>query len=417
MPLFVPIGGGGGGFLLFLFIFFVFIAAARIRAQRPAGTTPSAGLHLQEHLRASRTVVDAVNPVARRRRAERQRQVELAAHEAAEDDGSFAPEVVHAEAERLFRDVQDAWSRDDRDRLQQLAGSELWQEWSRRLADFAKRGWRNEVSVVGPVAVEYVGLTNREATAQDRVVVRISAQLRDVVVDSGGGQIRRKDSFGEVAAMAEYWTLAPRDGHWIVVSIEQEQEGDHELSEPIVATPWADTERLRESALAEQAATEKAPGGVAEIATPEFDDAARAAALDLSLVDGRFAPDLLAAQVSHAVEAWSQAVDADRGDLASLASPEALELLLHPGDGGARTRLVVRGPHVRSLRIVALDPQAEPPEMTIALEVRGFRYVEDRDTAEVLSGSSGTRTTFRESWRLALDGDDAHPWRIVGVTH
>jgi predicted lipid-binding transport protein (Tim44 family) len=413
VPIFIPIGGGGGGTLLFLFLLGMFIVARSIRAQRPPGTTSSAGLHVREHLRAARVIIDYINPFARRRRAKRQREVELAAHEAAEDDGAFAPEVVHEQAERLFREVQKAWTADDRERLSQLAGPELFAEWDRRLSDFARRGWQNQVAIQGAVEVLYVGLVNREGTGEDHVTVRISARLSDVVVDRSGRALHRKDSFGgDVARMVEYWTLAQRDGRWIVVSIEQEQEGRHAMSEAIVATPWSDTERLTEASLAEQAAAEKAPATqLAEIATPEFGDAARAAALDLSLVDGRFAPDLLAAEVRRAVAAWAQAVDGDRGDLAAAATPEAAQRLLTPQ--GPRSRLVVRGPHVQQIRIVSLDAQAQPAHMDVELEVRGYRYVEDRDTTEVLSGSPDLSATFTERWRLELDGDDAHPWRIA----
>jgi predicted lipid-binding transport protein (Tim44 family) len=415
-PVFIPIFGGGG--LVFLvFLIAVLILAASLRRQRPPGTESSTGLHLAEHLRAAQLVLGALNPFARRRRRQRQQRVELAAQEAAEDDHEFAPEVVHSEAEQLFRAVQKAWSDDDRDAIKHLAGPELAREWSRRLADFDRRGWRNLVTIEGPVEVDYVGLTHRGSEQEDHVVVWISARLRDVVVDQGGRTITREESFSEVSRMSEYWTLGKRDGLWIVVSIEQEREGRHELSEPIIATPWSDTARLEDESLAEQAADEKPAEGltVADVATPEFSGTARAAALDLSLVDGRFAPDLLAAEVGRAVAAWAEAIDGDRGELAEFASPQALRDLLHPGDPTEETRLVVRGPHVRKLQIVALDGQRIPAEMTVELEVQGYRYLENRDTTAVVSGSAHTSTVFREHWRLALNGDDRHPWRIVGA--
>jgi predicted lipid-binding transport protein (Tim44 family) len=115
----------------------------------------------------------------------------------------------------------------------------------------AQRGWRNEVTVDGPVEVDYVGLAHRGGEADDHVVVWISARLSDVVVDQHGCKIRRNESLGEVSRMCEYWTLGNRDGHWIVVSIEQEREGRHQLSEPIIATPRSDTDRLQEESLAE----------------------------------------------------------------------------------------------------------------------------------------------------------------------
>jgi predicted lipid-binding transport protein (Tim44 family) len=414
-PIFLPIGGGG--LLLLIFLLAVLVVAASMRQQRAPGTDASAGLHLAEHLRAARLVLGALNPFARRRRRRREERVELAAHEAAEDDQEFAPEVVHAEAEQLFRAVQRAWSEDDRDAIKRLSGPELAHEWRRRLSDLDRRGWRNEVTIEGPVEVEYVGLARHANEQEDHVVVRICARLRDLVVDQRGRRITRNESLGEVSRMSEYWTLGKRDGHWIVVSIEQEREGRHQLSEPIIATPWSDTERLQEESLAEQAAAEKPPEGftVADVATPEFSGSARSAALDLSLVDGRFAPDLLAAEVKRAVAAWAEAVDGDRGELGDLSSPRALGELLHPGDPAEQTRLVVRGPQVRKLRILAVDGQLTPAEMTVELEVQGYRYIVDRDTTAVVSGSPHSSTVFREQWRLALDGDDEHPWQIVGA--
>ena len=53
--------------------------------------------------------------------------------------------------------------------------------------------------------------------------------------------------------------------------------------------------------------------------------------------------------------------------------------------------------------------------MTVELEVHGCRYIEDRDTTAVVSGNAHSPTTFHEYWRLTLDGDDAHPWRIASA--
>ena len=89
--------------------------------------------------------------------------------------------------------------------------------------------------------------------------------------------------------------------------------------------------------------------------------------------------------------------------------------LLHPGDPSAATRLVVRGPQVTRIRIVALDPGADPPSMTVDVDLRGRRYIEDRDTARVLAGSATRPVGFTERWTLALSGDEAQPWRIVAV--
>jgi hypothetical protein len=56
-----------------------------------------------------------------------------------------------------------------------------------------------------------------------------------------------------------------------------------------------------------------------------------------------------------------------------------------------------------------------PATMTIAVELGGSRYVENRDTTTVVSGSKDRVATFTERWTLALDGPPDSPWRIVNA--
>ena len=146
---------------------------------------------------------------------------------------------------------------------------------------------------------------------------------------------------------------------------------------------------MHDEALVEGAVQDAVPPGtkVAEVADLDFNGDARAAALDLSVADGRFAPDVLEVAARRAVAAWADAVDGDDGPLLALSDPDAARELLHPGDPSGRTRLVVRGLEVRRISIVSLDPASEPPTMTIDAELAGRRYLEDRDTAAVVAGS------------------------------
>lgn len=351
----------------------------------------------------------------RARRDERRRRVELAAAEAADDDPAFAPDAVRAAAQELFRAAQTAWDARDDARLRALLSPDLYVEWSRRLTDFSRRGWHNHVVVNRIDTIEYLGLTNREGEQDDRVTVRIVANLDDYVELPGGAVMTRRGTDAATVTLREYWTLARRDGGWIVASIEQDEEGRHVLDDEIVATPWGDETRMHDAARIEVAATEKLPDGVrtTEVADLDFAGDARVAALDLSLADGRWAPDVLEASVRRAVAAWAEAVDGADRDLLDVATPAAARELLHPGDPSERTRLVIRGPHVRRLRIVALDPAAEPPTMTVAVEVEGRRYVENRDTAAILAGSRDRPVTTTERWTLALGGPDERPWQVV----
>ncbi|MGH2857431.1 MAG: TIM44-like domain-containing protein, partial [Solirubrobacteraceae bacterium] len=107
------------------------------------------------------------------RPSERERKVELAAAEAADEDPAFAPDSVRAAARNLFLDIQHAWDADDRVKLWSLVAPDLLAEWERRLEDFARKGWRNHVEPIGDPGVEYVGLTRTGDRRSDRVVVRI----------------------------------------------------------------------------------------------------------------------------------------------------------------------------------------------------------------------------------------------------
>jgi len=251
----------------------------------------------------------------------------------------------------------------------------------------------------------------------ERVVVRIEAKLRDYVVDRSGRHIKRDGQFTESVRMREYWTLERRGEHWVLASIESGAEGDHSLKDQIVQTQWADEQGMRDEALVESAVAQRAPEGfkIAELADLQFNGDARAAALDLSLADARFAPDILEVAARRAVTAWTEAVDGTDDELQKIATNDSIRELLHPGDPSARTRLVVRGPQVQRIRIVALDAAAEPPTMTVDVDLRGRRYIEDRDTTRVVAGSATRLVGFTERWTMAMSGDESEPWRIVAV--
>ena len=75
----------------------------------------------------------------------------------------------------------------------------------------------------------------------------------------------------------------------------------------------------------------------------------------------------------------------------------------------------MRGPRLEALRIAAIDADAQPPTLAVEADLRGRRYLEDRDTVAVLEGSKEQEVAFTERWTLALSGDPAAPWRIVAT--
>ncbi|QEC50474.1 hypothetical protein FSW04_24775 [Baekduia soli] len=352
----------------------------------------------------------------RRRRRVRAVRTERAAAEAATDDADFDPATVRQQATLLFGEIQRRWSANDIEGLERLVGPDLMVEWRRRLKDFARKGWRNVCEPHDDPTIEYLGLVNREGDDEDRVIVRVTAVLDDYVLDDTGTIVLKDGEDDRTTTLREWWTLQPPGERWRLLSIEQDAEGRHHLDGPLVPTPWADA-RVGDDALVETAVADALPHGVAvaEIAPAQLDPDARAAALDLALADGRFAPDVLEVAVRRAVDAWVEAVDGADDALEALADRDAIDALLYGGDATRRTRVVLRGAHVQHVVIDALDPRAQPPTMTVSVDVRGRVYVEDRDTADVVGGSRSGEREARQRWTFALTGEPETPWRLARV--
>ena len=150
-------GGGGNGFALFILFQLLFRIAVLghglgllvLVALGLMWWFATRGMpKLQEWL-ANRA---AQRSGGKRRNSKRERRVELAAAEAAEDDPDFAPDHVRASAKQLFMDIERAWDAGDRVSMQRLVSPDLLNEWDRRLDDFDRRGWRNRVEPLGDPA-------------------------------------------------------------------------------------------------------------------------------------------------------------------------------------------------------------------------------------------------------------------------
>ena len=450
-------GGGGKGFIIFIafrllldLIIFGHGVGALIAIALVVGAYFYfyGGQKVQDWYRAQRSR----GPAMRRQAKIRQRRVELAAAEAADTDAAYNPERVRASAEKLFIDVQAAWSTGDVSGLHKLVAPRLMAEWERRLDDLARRGMTNHVELTRPPKVEYIGIGRGARTAgpaggPDRVVVRIEARIRDWVTDRSGREINERGAATKTVRMREYWTLARTaagrgeasdsghdasldaefdlsvhsnitGGDWMLESIEQGAEGAHQLEERIVQTEWADDQSLQDESLVEQANADALPAGTR---TAELTDTsvainvdARARALDLSLADGRFAPDILEVAARRAVAAWSQAIDGATQPLLALASTDAVEQMLYPA--GPNSRVVVRGPKVEKITISGLDALTVPAAMTVDVKLTGRRYLQDRASAAILAGSDIHAITFTERWTLTLSGDAENPWQITAAT-
>lgn len=412
--LFLPVGGGAGTVLLFLLAILVAIAAFRFLRSQQAhagggardGRGPSASALRERHGRAL-----------------------AAAAEAAEEDPAFDAARLEADARRLFLAVQAAWDAGDRAALHRLVAGDLLDEWTRRLDDFDRRGWRSRSEADDArLAVTLVGLANRTDDADDRATLYVEATVASWV-DTPTDRLLADGADGLEDRVREYWTLGRRDGRWTLLSIEGAAEGAHHLDAPLIATPWDDpalADRSR-TALANADAT---GADVAALVPADLDADARATTMDLALVDDRFAPDVLDAAVRRAVAAWAEAVDGPDDALEAVAEPAAVERLLHGDDASGRSRVVVRGPEIRAIRIASLDGGTDRPRMGVDVDATGHRYVQDRDTEATLAGDVRRRIDWTMHWTFALDAEPAStstalvtrapdaertPWRLVAA--
>ena len=138
------------------------------------------------------------------------------------------------------------------------------------------------------------------------------------------------------------------------------------------------------------------------------------AALDLASFDGRYDPDVLQASAQRAIAAWAEAIDGTQQPLVDLVGHPNVEQLLHP-DHDRRHRLVIRGPRLLQLRIVALQPKARPPAMVLLATVSARRYLEHRANRTVLVGSRDHDSRFTIRCELALSDRPGVPWQISSI--
>lgn len=219
--------GSGAGLRVLVGIGVIAFLFARLRAIRRPGEGAAAG-------RSRNSVLARLHTwFQRARRRRRVRQVESAAIAAAGEDDRLAPESVRSCAEALFRLVQRAWDRGDREQLATLLGPDLLAQWDGDLTELAQGGLDKPVGVLGEVEVDYVGLTLGEEHGDGHPIVLIEATLG--YAESPGGE-PVEGGLDPVHHLSQYWTLGIRDGVWTVLSIEEGAEGRHHLAEPIGAS-------------------------------------------------------------------------------------------------------------------------------------------------------------------------------------
>ena len=302
-------------------------------------------------------------------------------------------ERVEADAAALFGAVQVALGRPRPPRARRPAGPGSLAEWTRRLDDFDAKGWHNRVRVLprrrgvrrhdeprgrrgrprrGP---------HRGAPGRPRRDARRAADLPH------GPELRPRRR----CASAGRWPSATGAGACSRSSRTPRAPPPRRADVPRRgATPRACATR----ALTELAVAERPPAALRRGSWPTCIRAHGArAALDLALADPRFDPQVLEVAVRRVVEAWTEAVTAPtpRSRLWHPAPPSTSSSTAAMPRGRPASSSAGRG---RRRTVERLEADADPPAMAVAATVTGRRYVQQRDTAAIVSGSDAREQRF-----------------------
>lgn len=324
-----------------------------------------------------------------------------AAIEAAEDDPTFSPDLIRASVHEAVALVDQLWHGAPLDVLDGRSDAGLVRAWAR-----SRQLWLGDgLDVRGDESIDILRVVNHADDDEDRVVVRVRARVhcRRPRLGAAGRRNARLD---------ERWTLGRAAGGWAVLSVDGDPLAGPVLSAPLIPNRSFDADRLLEESLAEQADAQKVPGHVAlgELVSP--DEPPALAVLDLSVLDGRFLPPLIASALAHLVDAWEGAVSGSEAPLDERASAEARAALLRPGSG---KRLIVRDAVLSSWEPTNLHLARRPPAIEVEVHVHAVRYL----TADDGVGGTGEREPrdIVLTWLLELTDDPATPWRLAASTN
>ena len=331
----------------------------------------------------------------------RARRAHYAAVEAAEDNPDFSPEAVEHFVDQVVAIATDLWRGGRGTGLSSRPDGALVRNWA-----WSRQAWLGMgLEVRRKPSVDLLDVVNRGYEDEDRVVVRVRLHLRCPHPQVNVMSLR-------YLHLDERWTLGRYDGQWVLLSVEGDPLAGPVLSAPLVPNPSADTERLREESLAELGEAQKVGDDVvlSDLVSP--DERPAFALLDLSVVDGRFAPALIAAELAHLIEAWEEAVTQSEAPLERLASVEAREALLRPRSG---YRFIVRDAVMKSWAATRLDLDRRPPAIEAAVQVEAVRYVVTANGAYV-TGNNTDSHRMALTWVLELTDVKGTPWRLAEST-
>lgn len=325
-----------------------------------------------------------------------------AAIEAAEDNPSYSPDAIEQFVNEVVTLVNGLWRKGAIGSVDGRPDARLVRAWA--------QSWQAQLGsglkAVGKPSVDVLSVINRNDEEEDRVVVRVRLRIYCKHPSLGtlpGGL------FAHHKHLDERWILGRTGNRLVLLSWGGDPLAEPVLTAPLIPTPSSDTERLREESLAELADAQKVGDDVNLADLVSADEAPTLALLDLSIVDGRFLPALIAAELAHLLESWEAAVTGSEAPFETLASANARSALLRPGPG---CRLVMRDAVLKSWNPTKLNLSQNPPTVEVMLHVDAVRYLIGTDGGH-LAGDDTNAHRIALKWILELTASAQTPWRLI----
>jgi hypothetical protein len=325
-----------------------------------------------------------------------------AAIEAAEDDLSFSPDAIENSVAQIVELAGDLWRGMEVEALDDRPDAGLIRAWARS----CQSRFGDGLEAAGKPTIDLLSVVNRPGEEEDRVVLRV--RLRIHTEQAIFGTLR-----GHHVHLDERWTLGRMDHRWLLLSVSGDPLAGPVLASPLIPNPSSDSERLREESLVELAVMQKVGDNVDLSELISADDPPAFALLDLSVVDSRFGPALLAAELKHLLDAWEDAVNGPEAPLEDLTDVDARSALLRPRLG---ERLVMRDAVLKSWEATRLDLSHQKATIEVALDVEAVRYVVT-DDGKVVAGNYSDPHRMELRWNLELTDSTRTPWRLVNTNN
>lgn len=131
---------------------------------------------------------------------------------------------------------------------------------------------------------------------------------------------------------------------------------------------------------------------------------------ELSVIDDRLSPLLLAATLTHIVDAWEEAGDGSEAPLREVATKQAARSLFYPG--GPRGRRFIRDAKLEHWKAVRVDLNKTRPSVSVAVNLKAACF---RSDGRHVSGDDRKLRDLDLVWTLELaDGHEHEPrWRLA----